>query len=117
MRILRFGLAALLILPMAVNPAIAGLIWKLMFSFDFGIINALLSQAFGIKIVWLGQAYALFAVIVVLVWMHFPLSALMFLAVTAMSVPDLCHLARGDEALAVLRLKGRWVRAWNTRAH
>ncbi|MBK7863076.1 MAG: calcium/proton exchanger [Archangiaceae bacterium] len=30
-------------------------------------------------------------------------SALMFLAVTAMAVPDLFHLARGDEAVAVLR--------------
>jgi multiple sugar transport system permease protein len=70
----------LLIMPMAVNPAIAGLMWKLMLSFDFGIINALLQELFGTKIVWLGQSYALVSVIVVLVWMHFSLSALMLLA-------------------------------------
>jgi multiple sugar transport system permease protein len=81
-RPLRFEylITALLILPMAVNPAIAGLMWKLMFSFDFGIINALLERLGGQKIVWLGQSYALFSVLVVLVWMHFPLSALMLLA-------------------------------------
>jgi multiple sugar transport system permease protein len=70
----------LLIMPMAVNPAVAGLIWKLMLSFDFGIVNALLLKLTGVKIVWLGQNYALLSVILVLVWMHFPLSALMLLA-------------------------------------
>jgi multiple sugar transport system permease protein len=81
-RPLRFEylITALLILPMAVNPAIAGLMWKLMFSFDFGIINAAVAAAGGPKVVWLGQSYALFSVLVVLVWMHFPLSALMLLA-------------------------------------
>jgi len=69
----------LLIMPMAVNPAIGGLMWKLMFSFDFGIINAVWQPVFGTKVVWLGQTYALFSVILVLVWMHFPLSALMLL--------------------------------------
>jgi|SRR5688572_10771937 len=81
-RPLRFEyfIVALLILPMAVNPAIAGLMWKLMFSFDFGIINVLVEQWTGAKIVWLSHRYALFSVMVVLVWMHFPLSALMLLA-------------------------------------
>jgi ABC-type sugar transport system permease subunit len=81
-RNLRFEslITAALILPMAVNPAIAGLMWKLMFSFDFGIINALIEGLGGRKVVWLGQSYALFSVLVVLVWMHFPLSALMLLA-------------------------------------
>jgi multiple sugar transport system permease protein len=75
-----YVITALLILPMAVNPAIAGLMWKLMFSFDFGVINVLAERLTGQKLVWLGQSYALFSVLVVLVWMHFPLSALMLLA-------------------------------------
>jgi multiple sugar transport system permease protein len=81
-RKLRFEtlIIALLILPMAVNPAIAGLMWKLMFSFDFGVINVLVERLGGQKVVWLGQSYALLSVLVVLVWMHFPLSALMLLA-------------------------------------
>jgi multiple sugar transport system permease protein len=87
---------AALILPMAVNPAIAGLMWKLMFSFDFGVINALLERLGGQKIVWLGQSYALFSVLVVLVWMHFPLSALMLLAGLRNIPPDTIESARLD---------------------
>lgn len=79
---LRFEYVAtsLIILPMAVNPAIAGLMWKLMLSYDFGIVNAWLGAVGLPKVVWLGQAWALVSVIIVLVWMHFPLSALMILA-------------------------------------
>jgi ABC-type sugar transport system permease subunit len=86
----------LLIMPMAVNPAIAGLMWKLMFSFDFGIINALIQQLFGIKIVWLGQTYALLSVILVLVWMHFPLSALMLLGGLRNIEPESLEAAKLD---------------------
>jgi ABC-type sugar transport system permease subunit len=97
-RQLRFEylIIALLILPMAVNPAIAGLMWKLMFSFDFGVINAALEGLTGHKIVWLGQSYALFCVLVVLVWMHFPLSALMLLAGLRNIPPDTIESARLD---------------------
>jgi ABC-type sugar transport system permease subunit len=86
----------LLILPMAVNPAIGGLIWKLMLSFDFGIVNALLQQLIGVKVVWLGQHYALASAIAVLVWMHFPLSALMLLAGLRGIDPDPLEAARLD---------------------
>jgi ABC-type sugar transport system permease subunit len=86
----------LLVVPMAVNPAIAGLMWKLMFSFDFGIINALTDELFGIKVVWLGQTYALVSVILVLVWMHFPLSALMLLGGLRNIDPDPLEAARLD---------------------
>jgi multiple sugar transport system permease protein len=87
---------AALILPMAVNPAIAGLMWKLMFSFDFGIINVLVERLTGQKLVWLGQSYALFSILVVLVWMHFPLSALMLLAGLRNIAPEPLEAARID---------------------
>jgi multiple sugar transport system permease protein len=86
----------LLILPMAVNPAIGGLIWKLMLSFDFGIVNAVLFELFGVKVVWLGQAFALLSVIVVLVWMHFPLSALLLLGGLRGIDPDPLEAAKLD---------------------
>ncbi|MBI3710042.1 MAG: sugar ABC transporter permease [Proteobacteria bacterium] len=87
---------AMLLLPMAVNPAIAGLMWKLMFSFDFGIINVLVERVTGAKVVWLGQNYALFSVLVVLVWMHFPLSALMLLAGLRGIAPEPLEAAQLD---------------------
>jgi ABC-type sugar transport system permease subunit len=95
---LRFEYVAttLIILPMAVNPAIAGLMWKLMFSYDFGIINALAQGMFGQKIVWLGQRWALTSTIVVLVWMHFPLSTLLLLAGLRAIAPEPLEAARLD---------------------
>ncbi|WP_449255721.1 carbohydrate ABC transporter permease [Bosea sp. (in: a-proteobacteria)] len=95
---LRFEYIAttLIILPMAVNPAIAGLMWKLMLSYDFGIVNAAVEGVFGVKIVWLGQSYALFSVLLVLVWMHFPLSALMILAGFRNIAPEPLEAARLD---------------------
>lgn len=95
---LRFEYIAttLIILPMAVNPAIAGLMWKLMLSYDFGIVNAAVEGVFGVKIVWLGQSYALFSALLVLVWMHFPLSALMILAGFRNIPPEPLEAARLD---------------------
>ena len=95
---LRFHYIAttLIILPMAVNPAIAGLMWKLMLSYDFGIVNAVAQALFGTKIVWLGQGYALLSVLLVLVWMHFPLSALMILAGLRNVAPEPLEAARLD---------------------
>jgi len=87
---------ALLILPLAVNPAIAGLMWKLMFSFDFGIVNVLVEAVGAQKVVWLGQNHALLSVLVVLVWMHFPLSALMLLAGLRNIAPEPLEAARMD---------------------
>ncbi len=89
-------LIALLILPMAVNPAIAGLMWKLMFSFDFGIVNVVLERIAGTRVIWLGEGWALFSVLVVLVWMHFPLSALMLLAGLRSIAPEPLEAARID---------------------
>ncbi len=71
---------AMLLMPIAVNPAIAGLMWRLMLSYDFGIINVLVEQIVGYKVVWLGQSFALYAVMIVMIWMRTPLSALMLLA-------------------------------------
>ncbi len=95
---LRFEYIAttLIIMPMAVNPAIAGLMWKLMLSYDFGIVNAAAQALLGYKIVWLGQTWALTSVIVVLVWMHFPLSALMLLAGLRNIAPEPLEAARLD---------------------
>lgn len=71
---------AMLLMPIAVNPAIAGLMWRLMLSYDFGIINVLAQKIVGYKVSWLGQSFALYSVLVVMIWMRTPLSALMLLA-------------------------------------
>jgi multiple sugar transport system permease protein len=68
------------IMPLAISHAIGGLMWKLMYNVEFGVLNAILGTLFGLKINWLSDANALYAVAVVGVWMAAPFVALFFLA-------------------------------------
>jgi multiple sugar transport system permease protein len=68
------------IMPLAISHAIGGLMWKLMYNVEFGILNHVLGQLAGIRVNWLSDATALYAVAVVGVWMGAPFVALFFLA-------------------------------------
>lgn len=63
----------LLILPWAIPGYISSLIWKGMFNYDFGIVNAILVK-FGLhKIEWLtSPAYGMIACIIVNIWLATP---------------------------------------------
>ena len=78
----------LLLLPMFVTNVVIGLIWRIMLSYDFGVVNWLLSL-FGIApIAWLGDpGMALWSLVVVDVWNTTAFVALLVLAGLA-SVPD-----------------------------
>ena len=54
----------------SIIPAVAtGMLWRMMFNKDAGVINLILSQLFGIKpINWLGYDYALYALIIMMLW-------------------------------------------------
>lgn len=68
------------IMPLAISHAIGGLMWKLMYNVEFGILNYVLESVFGVKMNWLSDATALNAVSVVGIWMAAPFVALFFLA-------------------------------------
>jgi len=71
----------ILILPILVPGIIIGAIWKLMYSFDFGIINQILMSMGITPIDWLGNPNtALLSVIVVDVWHWTPFCYLLLLA-------------------------------------
>jgi len=71
----------LFILPILVPGIIIGAIWKLMYSFDFGVINQLLMTLGITPVDWLGSPnLALFSVIVVDVWHWTPFCYLLLLA-------------------------------------
>lgn len=67
------------IMPLAISHAIGGLMWKLMFNMDFGILNFALGFA-GMRVNWLGDAGALYSAALVGVWMGTPFVTLFFLA-------------------------------------
>jgi multiple sugar transport system permease protein len=67
-----------LILPLMIAPVIAGVIWKLMFNPQFGILNHVLGL--GNTFDWLSAGNALFSVILVDVWIFTPFVAILVLA-------------------------------------
>jgi multiple sugar transport system permease protein len=87
------------LLPILVPGIVIGAIWKLMYNFDFGVLNQLLGVA-GLKPVdWLGNsATALLAVIAVDVWHWTPFVFLLMLAGLESLPSDVYEAARVDGA-------------------
>ena len=78
----------LLLLPMFVTNVVIGLIWRIMLSFDFGLVNWLLSLVGIDRVAWLGDpALAIWSLVLVDVWNTTAFVALLVLAGLA-SVPD-----------------------------
>ena len=67
-----------LILPLMIAPVIAGVIWKLMFNPQFGVLNHVLGL--GNTFDWLSARNALFSVILVDIWIFTPFVAILVLA-------------------------------------
>ncbi len=70
---------AFLILPLTITPAVIGLMWKLMYNTEYGVLNFLLGLI-QTKVNWLGPQSALVSVILVDVWQWTPFVALMLYA-------------------------------------
>lgn len=87
------------LLPILVPGIVIGAIWKLMYNFDFGILNQVLGW-FGITAIdWLGNAStALLAVIVVDVWHWTPFVFLLMLAGLESLPQDVYEAGRVDGA-------------------
>ena len=87
------------LLPILVPGIVIGAIWKLMYNFDFGVLNQMLGVA-GLKPVdWLGNgATALLAVIAVDVWHWTPFVFLLMLAGLESLPTDVYEAARVDGA-------------------
>ncbi|MFJ1461770.1 carbohydrate ABC transporter permease [Nocardia sp. N2S4-5] len=67
-----------LILPLMIAPVIAGVIWKLMFNPQFGILNHIFGL--GSTFDWLSHGNALWSVILVDLWIFTPFVAILVLA-------------------------------------
>lgn len=94
----------LLIWPYAISPAVAGIIFLLMFNPTGGVINYFLNNAFGIRVGWLNDPNAApWAVIIVSVWKSMGFNILFFLAGLQNVPKDLLEAAAIDGANAVQR--------------
>jgi multiple sugar transport system permease protein len=75
-------LRVVVLLPWALPPVVAGVLWVQMFQFEFGFINGLIRTVGGEgNIIWLGNpVLALHAVLVAEVWRWIPFATLFLLA-------------------------------------
>ena len=99
---------ALLVLPWALPTIVNAIMWRLIDQPDFGVLNALLTQAglIGQYRSWLGSPdSAMNAVIVADVWKNYPLVALIVLAALQSAPRDLYEAARLDGAKAWARFR------------
>ncbi len=91
----------LIMLPWAISPVVASLIWVWMLDKDFGVVNYILLEANVIsdKVGWLiTDGGALFSVIIVTIWKFAPIATVMLLA-ALQSIPNhLYEVARLDGA-------------------
>ncbi len=92
---------AIFMLPILVPGIVIGAIWKVMYNFDFGVLNQLWELVGGTAQDWLGQpALALPAVIAVDVWHWTPFVFLLMLAGLESLPQDIYEAARSDGASA-----------------
>jgi len=73
-------LLSLLIIPMAMTPVVVGLVWKLLYNSEYGVLNFLLQNLWGVKVVWLGYSMAFVSVLIVDIWEWTPFMALIIYA-------------------------------------
>ncbi len=96
----------LLIWPYAISPAVAGIIFLLLFNPTGGIMNYFLNGLFGIKIGWLNDpAAAPWAVIVASVWKSMGFNVLFYIAGLQNVPKDLQEAAAIDGANAIQRFR------------
>jgi len=96
----------LLIWPYAISPAVAGVIFLLLFNPTGGIINYALSSLFGLRIPWLNDpAWAPWAVIIASVWKSLGYNILFYLAGLQNVPKDLIEAAAIDGANALQRFR------------
>lgn len=89
------------ILPWAISPAVACIIWVWMLDYDFGVINYLLTalRILPQRVAWLSAGIpALFSVSIVTIWKFTPISAVVLLAGLQTIPPELYESGRIDGA-------------------
>ncbi|HWT83334.1 MAG TPA: sugar ABC transporter permease [Candidatus Methylomirabilis sp.] len=90
---------AVFILPVLVPGIVIGAIWKLMYNYDFGVINQLTGLLGMTSYDWLGQkATALLSVIVVDCWHWTPFCFVLLLAGLESQPPEIYEAAKVDGA-------------------
>ena len=90
---------ALYIIPMMITPVVSGIMWRMLFNTDLGMINYLLSLLHIPPVNWLGDSStALMTVIITDIWMSTPFVSTILLAGIQSISKDYYEAARMDGA-------------------
>ena len=97
----------LLILPWAVPQYITALTWRGMFNSEYGAVNLVLEQLFGVQVAWLSTEWGAFAACLITnIWLGFPFMMVIALGGLQSIPDDLYEAADIDGATA-------WQKFWN----
>ncbi len=90
---------ALYMIPMMITPVVSGIMWRMLFNTDLGMVNYLLSLIGIDKIDWLGNAStALITIIITDIWMSTPFVSIILLAGIQAISKDYYEASRIDGA-------------------
>lgn len=97
----------LLILPWAVPQYITALTWRGMFNSEYGAVNLVLEQLFGVQVAWLSTEWGAFAACLITnIWLGFPF--MMVIALGGLqSIPDALYEAADIDGATA------WQKFWN----
>jgi len=99
MRSFKGIMRTILIVPILMPPVAIGSMWKLMYSFDFGVLNQIVTALGIYPVNWLGStSLALFSVIIVDVWHWTPFVFLILFAAVEGLPSEVIEAARIDGA-------------------
>jgi len=100
-------IVSLILIPTAIAPIVAGIVWWMLFNTRFGAINSVLVQLFGMDPVnWtIEMPTALIAIIVAVVWQWTPFVAVILLGGLTTIPVDVLDAARIDGASGWKRLR------------
>ena len=90
------------LVPQTISASVIGLIWRLMYNADYGVINYFLSP-FGVQPTWLGARWALTAVTITGIWFASSFMTLVSLAGLESLPPEPYEAAKIDGANAIQR--------------
>ena len=85
------------LVPQIISPSVLGLIWRLMYNTDYGIINYFL-KPFGLEQIWLGKDLAFTSVVITSVWFASSFMTLISLAGLQNLPPSIYEAAKIDGA-------------------
>jgi multiple sugar transport system permease protein len=96
-RFLRNAIRSIVFLPYMVAPIAAGLVWRLLWARDFGLVNYLYKMLGGEAVNWLGSAdFSFWALVTTEVWRAMPFDILILLAGLSSIPPEILEAAKVD---------------------